>query len=219
MAEDRVLQAIEAASREIRKEKTRRIKEVNTWYDAEIRRCERVRRALPAAPETDSDISPSPGRRKSSPRVRTKRLSTSPKSVAGRREKVGRCIEESPDPVFIKEIARDLGLTAGSVRTAIHALEDEGRVRSVGTNSSTRYTTAKRRSSLASTQAPTQGSTEDRIVAVIRDRSHASADELGQALGIPVPEVIQVCAKLQAEEKIRMNRIGNKSVYLIGRRA
>jgi predicted transcriptional regulator len=109
-------------------------------------------------------------------------------------------------------------LTANSVRTAIHALEEEGRVRSVGTNSATRYTTAKRQSSLASTQAPTQGSAEDRIVAVIRDRSHASADELGQALGIAVPEVIQVCARLQAEEKIRMNRIGNKSVYVIARR-
>lgn len=219
MADDRVLQAIETAATEIRQEKTRRITEVNTWYDAEILRCERVRRALPAALETDLDNSPSPRRRKSSPRVRTKRLSTSPKSVAGRREKVGRCIEESPDPVFIKEIAGDLGLTVSSVRTAIHALEEEGRVRSVGTNSSTRYTTAKRRSGLASTQAPTQGSTEDRIVAVIRDRSHASADELGQALGIPVPEVIQVCARLQAEEKIRMNRIGNKSVYVLGRPA
>ena len=219
MGDDRVLQAIEAACMEIRKEKTRRIKEVNTWYDAEMGRCERVRRALPAAPGTGSENSPSPRRRKSSARVRTKRLSTSPKSVASRRDKVARHIEESPDPAFIKEIARDLGLTVSSVRTAIQALEEEGRVRSVGTNSSTRYTTAKRRSSLVSTQAPTQGSTEDRIVAVIRDRSHASADELGQALGIPVPEVIQACARLQAEEKIRMNRIGNKSVYVIARRA
>jgi predicted Rossmann fold nucleotide-binding protein DprA/Smf involved in DNA uptake len=219
MGEDRVLQAIEAACAEIRKEKNRRLKEVNNWYDAEIGRCERVRRALPAVQGADPDNSKKPRRRKSSARVRTKRLSTSPKSVAARRDKVSRYIEESPDPVFIKGIAQALGLTISSVRTAIHALEEEGRVRSVGTNSSTRYTTGKHRSSLASTQAPTQGSTEDRIVAVIRDRSHASADELGQALGIPVPEVIQVCARLQAEEKIRMNRIGNKSVYVIARRA
>jgi DNA-binding Lrp family transcriptional regulator len=218
MSDDRVLQAIETACAEIRKEKTRRIKEVNTWYDAEMGRCERVRRALPAVPGTSSDNSSSPRRRKSSARVRTKRHSTSPKSVASRRDKVGRYLEESPDPASISEMARDLGLTVSSVRTAIRTLEDEGRVRSVGTSSSTRYTTAKRRSSLSSTQAPTLGSTEDRIVAVIRDRSHASADELGQALGIPVPEVILVCARLQAEEKIRMNRIGNKSVYVIARR-
>jgi DNA-binding transcriptional regulator YhcF (GntR family) len=216
--DDRVLQAIDQACTEIRKEKARRIKEVNAWYDAEMTRCDRVRRVLPAAAGTTSADAP-PRRRKSNRRVRTKRLSTSPKSVAERRDKVDRYVEETTDPISIRAIARDLGLTANSVRTSIRSLEDEGRVRSVGTSSSTCYTTAKRRSDLTTKQAPTQGSTEDRIVAVIRDRSHASAEELGQALGMPVAEVVQVCAKLQAEEKIRMNRIGNKAVYVIGRQA
>jgi hypothetical protein len=114
---------------------------------------------------------------------------------------------------------RALSLTEHMAQTALRGLKKEGRIKVVGTGSATRYVPTDRSSSPLARRGPSQGSLDERICAVLKDRFHASEEELGQALNEPVAVIRQACARLQAEEKIEMRRIDHRQVYVIARRA
>lgn len=218
-----ILDAIDRACAGVARETARRIREANIWHDTELARLERARCALKpesteSTPATDKTAKPKPARprRGTKTRVTRKRLSpASPAEFAERCEKVVRLVEESTEPVALGYVVDVLGLTGHKAKRAIQALKDGGRIKSIGTGSSTRYIAAKPASVPLSRQAPTQGTLEDRIVAVLEDRHRATGEELAQALRKPLGEVVEACRRLQGEERIRMSRINDRAVYVL----
>jgi|GEM_PF-3201294 len=212
-----VVEAIDAEKREVGEEATRRIREIEASRDLDLNRLERARRALVdseiALGKTGSAItnpSSAPKRRR-----RRKRPSTSAESVAGRREAVFRQIGEQAGPVASGELARALDMSPHSVQFAVRQLLKERRIVRLGSSSNTRYDIRAGLSTEAAGALERQGTLQGRIVMTIKDRGYASPEELGQAIGEPVDRVLEVCAALQAEEEIRMNRHGGRAVYVL----
>jgi Mn-dependent DtxR family transcriptional regulator len=139
----------------------------------------------------------------------------SPKELADRRDKVGRFIEESTEPIALGAIGRALGLSSHRVTIAIQGLIEEKRIKTVGSGSATRYVAYDSGSGRLIRQAPTQGTPEERIVALLEDRHQATADELAQALREPVQKVVEMCGRLQAEERVRMSNLNGRQVYIL----
>jgi hypothetical protein len=219
----RVLEALDAARAETWQRAEREFKEVTTRRDSDLAKLDIARDAFtemdppsndePASNDAPAETRPGP---KPKRRMRRKGLSpASPKKLAERREKVARFIEESANPVQLKEIIRALGLTEHKAHAAITDLEREGRVKRVGVGASIRYMAADRQLSPLSRQAPTQGTLEERIVAVLEDRHQATVEELAQALRMPLGEVGKACGRLQGEERIHMRRINGRPVYVL----
>jgi DNA-binding Lrp family transcriptional regulator len=186
-----------------------------------------VRRILATGVET-SEPKPEPKREapssSSSERAKGKRsrrqvnrMSTSPRAVEERRAQVHRYVEESSEPASLREMADALRISKEACRTAILTLESEGLVTRTGTNNSVRYTTGRRTSPVVTKQAPTQGTLAERILAVIADRSHASAEELRQKLGEPIGRIATACSRLEDEARIRRSNINGRVVFLLTR--
>jgi hypothetical protein len=216
-----VLQAIDATRAETRHRAEREISAVEARRDAELGKLDRAERALVGGSgKAATKDPPKPTLAKSRPRpkgrVRRKHLSpASPKELAARCEKVARLIEESKSPPSFAEIVRALGLTGHKTRAAILILRKEDRIRQEGTGSGTRYVLAHPGVGRLSKQPPTQGTADERIIAVLEDRHRASREELAQALREPLDRVVDACGRLQREERIRMERYNDKPVYML----
>jgi Mn-dependent DtxR family transcriptional regulator len=228
-----VLKAIDAACADVRQETARRIREAEAWGSSELTRYDGLRQALATGAAIDGAAagdgtrsetergasptsSPTPKKRTRSRRP-PKRMSTSPRAVEERRAQIHRYIEESSEPVALRAMAEALGMSKEAARTAILTLESEGLVARNGLSNAIRYTTARRTSSVATKQAPTQGTLAERILAVIADRSHASAEELRQKLGEPIGRIATACGRLEDEGRVRRSNINGRVVFLLAR--
>jgi hypothetical protein len=206
---------IDRARAKVRVEAKRRIREAEAWQDSELATYDRACSAL--KPDREENTQPARARRRgATSRLRDKRQSpASREDLAHRRDKVARMVEEAKAPVALGEMVRALALSPHKAKLAVQGLVREKRIEPIGSGSATRYVPAKPSSTPIARQAPTQGTIEERIVAVLEDRHHASAEELGQALGEPLEGVIEACGRLQGEEKIRMTRINLHPVYIL----
>lgn len=225
-----VLEAIGAARAETCREAELEIREIESRRDTHLARLDSAERVLngssgPAREDTaaTTETKPTEPSKQAPPRrpsvkkrVRRKHLSpASPQQLSERRDKTARLLEESREGLSLGEIVHALGLTPHKAKLAIAGLIEEGRIESVGSGPTTRYVIANPASAPLSRQAPTQGTLEERIVAILEDRHHATAEELGQAVGEPVSRVAEACGRLQSEERIRMARINDRRVYVL----
>jgi DNA-binding Lrp family transcriptional regulator len=219
-----VVKALDAARVKTRKTAEREIKEVKARRDSDLLQLDLAERALAGGNESSGEDSKSaesmkskrsrPTRERS--RVHRKRLSpASAEDLADRCEKVTRVVEENREPVALGEIARALGLTGHKAKRALQTLKGDGRIKSIGTGSATRYALADPGTGRLSKQPPTQGVLEERIVAVLGDRHQATVEELAQALRKPTNVVAEACGKLQGEERISMSRFSGRPVYVL----
>lgn len=206
----------------------RQIQRICDWASREIRRIEERRdvevRCLEGAVNCVAGSGSARGERNRRPRStrskrgRRSRSSATPAAVNERREAVKRFVEEAGAPVSRGDISRGLGLTVHTVTTALTLLRNEGQVRRVGTNASTRYLPNKEGSHSGSS-SPTRdlssaGTLQGRILATIQERGWASPEELVQATGASREEVLRECGALVREEEIKMDRREGRSVYV-----
>jgi hypothetical protein len=215
-----VLQVIDAKRAETRRRAEREISALEARCEADLGKLDRAERALVGGGNASASDRPKPTPTQSRPkpkgRVRRRGLSpASPTELAARCEKVARLIEESKSKLSFGEIAHGLGLTGHKTRAAILILRKEGRIKQEGTGSGTRYVLAHPGAGRLSKQPPTQGTIDERIVAVLEDRHRASREELAQALREPLDRVVDACGRLQREERIRMERYNDKPVYML----
>jgi hypothetical protein len=220
-----VLTAIDTARAETRRRALEEIERVEARRDADLIKLDRATQAL--ADEGEPTVGPSPSPRTSPPpesdappkpkrRVRRKRLpATTQEQLAERCDQIARLVEESADGPAFKEICQTLGLTSHRARTGVQTLIEERRIKPVGTGSSTRYRPADARSGPLFRQPPTQGTLEERIVTILEDRHRTKPAELAQALRKPLQEVNEACGRLQAEERIKMDRHNGRPVYVL----
>lgn len=208
----RVVEAIEAEAREVREDAALEIKQIEARRDRELAKFKQAKLIL--AGGADGGHGDVPAKPRS--RRRRKRVSSSAKSVAERRESVFRLISESAEPVSSGDLVKELGLPTHPVHTALRQLLKERRIARLGSSASTRYVLRTGLHPAAAAGSRLRGTPEGRIVTTIRDRTYATAEELGQALGEPVERVLQLCGGLQAEGEIEMDRRGGKPVYVLG---
>ncbi len=219
-----VLEAIDAKRLETRQWAERAIKDVEARRDSDLNKLDRAARAVAsddqpttraprrqAPPKPEPEIQPSAKKR-----VRRKRLRpASQKELADRCDQIARLLTESRDGLPLGTIRDTLGLTSHRARTGIRVAIENGQIKPEGTGSATRYVSATPGANPLARQAPTQGTVEERIVVVLEDRSRATATELAQALRKPLQEVIEACGRLQAEERIRMERHNGRPAYVL----
>jgi hypothetical protein len=220
VADDGLLDAIDRACAEVDRETNRRIKAAEAWKKSQLAKYERARGALKE--EDDAADGPKPGSartRSGGHGRRRRRPPATPSELAKRRDEVARLAEESVEPVSRGDVMQALALTENMAETAIQGLKKEGRMTTVGTGAATRYAPTDRGSSPLAKQAPSQGSPNERIIAVLEARSHATEEELGQALNEPATAVRAACGKLLSEETIEMRRFDRRQVYVIARNA
>lgn len=217
-----VLEAIDAGRRGVREEEAARIKEIEAWREAELAKLERARAALTGdegEAERDGSQRPAPERRKLK-RRRSRRASTSAASVTKRREDVSRLIGEGAEPIASGEIGRMLDMSSPAVHTALRQLLKERRIVRVGVHAATKYTLRRgldgARGRPSGEPASRLGGTlQGGVVETIEDRSSATAEELAQALRVPLNQIVDVCGALQAEDEIQMSSRNGKPVYVI----
>jgi hypothetical protein len=213
----RVVEAIDAGAREIREDAALQIKQVQARCDLELAKLKRAKLALLGSTEVDRGSNEvrraTEAKRKRS--RRKGRISTSAKSVAERRDSVFRFISESAEPVASGELVKGLGISTHAVHTALQQLLKERRITRIGSSVSTRYCARTGLHPLVARESGPRGTLQGRIVTTIGDRSYASAEELGQALGEPVERMVEVCGALQAEGEIRMDRRDGRPVYIL----
>jgi predicted ArsR family transcriptional regulator len=139
--------------------------------------------------------------------------------MAKRREDVDRFIGETTEPVSSGEIAEALGMSATTVLTALRRLMDEGRISRVGAHAATKYTVRRGLDSVrtGSDRSPTgsEGTLQGLIAEIIKERSSATAEELAQALRVPLDRIHAECAALQREGEICMSNRDGKPVYVL----
>ncbi len=222
MDQQGVLEAIAEARIKTRRRATEEIEAIKARRQSELDKLEVAELALKGE-EKSTDAPHIPARRgahaSAGPRSRIRRKRSapaSPQELADRRASVVRLLEEESDPPSFAQIVRTLGLSSHKTRTAIRELMGKGRVESIGTGSSTRYVLVDDGSRQLRRQAPTQGTLEERIVAVLEDRHQATVEELAQALRAVAQDVREACGRLQSEERIRMSRINDRPVYVLG---
>src|SRR5215212_2236240 len=172
----RVVEAIDAGAREIREDAALQIKQIEAWCDLELAKLKRAKLALLGS--TEVGLGSPQGRLTSDAKGkrsrRQRRMSSSAKSVAERRDNVFRFISESAEPVASGELVKGLGISTHAVHTALQQLLKEKRITRIGNSASTRYSA---RTGLRSLSKP-RGTLQGRIVTTIGDRSYASAEEL-----------------------------------------
>ncbi len=221
MDDSGILQAIDRAEAKARRDAERQIREVQVGLTEELTKFSRARHGLQSEiepPKQRSTRLPT-SRRRSTKGRRTGLPKTSPEQLAERRDSVERLVEESRDPVPAGDIGRALALTPDRVKIALRGLTEERRVKPLGKGSATRYATGVKASRRTSKQPPSHGTPEDRVLVVLEDRHQATAEELSQALRIPLGDVVQTCGRLQGEERIHMRRINERPVYVLAVRA
>ena len=216
-----VIEAIDAAKREAREQAAVHIKEIEARLHAEIAKLDRAAAAMNGNDEAERGGQQRVVAAQRKPkRRRLKRASTSAAAVAKRCEDVFRFIGESPEPVASGEIGRALGMSSHSVHTTLGRLLNEGRIARVGAHAATKYTLKRGLDGLGgrppgSRTSMSNGTLQGRIVETIEDRSSATAEELAQALGVPLDRIIDACGVLQAEGEIHMNSRNGRPVYVI----
>lgn len=215
-----VLEVLEGQRQEVRQWMLAGIKSLEDECGDELRRLDRAAAALLGGVSRRSTVKAGP-EESPRPRSRTKRRSKrkrpgSAQAIHERCEAVFRFLDEQEEPQATGQIRGALRLSGFGAASALERLMEEGRVRRMGTGSGTRYE-AKRRASKSRQSSPgvaEEGTIQGRALTIIRDRGRASREEVAQALRV-APELIQrECAGLIAEEEIRMDRHGGKSVYV-----
>jgi hypothetical protein len=217
----RVVEAIDTEAQEIRKEAALQIAQVEVWRDLELTKLEQAKLIFAGHADADPGTSAAGGGQAEVPERRRrsgrrKRTSTSAKAVAERRDNVFRLISESAEPVASGELVKGLGITTHAAHTALQQLLKERRIARLGSSASTRYLARTKLQSPAARGSRPRGTLQGQIVTTIRDRTYATAEELGQALGEPVEHMVELCGSLQAEGEIQMDRRGGKPVYVLG---
>ena len=220
MDDSGILEAIGRAEAGVRREADRQVRKAQAWRDDELARYGQLRGALTTDNDSPAEEAPQPAvaRRRRVPKRRVKRKPLSPASyaeLADRRDKVHRLIEESREPVALGAICRTLGLTSHKAKIAVQGLMKEKRIEPIGSGSATRYVPRGSDSERLSKQAPTEGTRDDRILAILEDRHQATGEELAQALREPLRKVVEACGKLQGEERVSMSNFNGRQVYVL----
>jgi hypothetical protein len=219
----RVVEAIDAGAREIREDAALQIKRIEARRDLDLARFKQAKLILggnadpgagSAEHEKDREGRPEAPPKRQRTR-RRKRLSTAVRSVAERREQVFRFIGESGGSVSSGELVKGTGISIHAVHTALQQLLKERKIIPLGTSAATRYALRTGIRSVPARDSIVRGTLQGRVIATIDDRSYVTAEELGQALGEPAERMVEVCAGLQAEGEIRMERRGGKPVYVL----
>lgn len=219
MGDSGILEAIGRAEAGVRREADRQVKKAQAWRDDELARYGQLRSALNANSDSHAEApQPAVAKRRRDPKGRVKRKPLSPasqKELADRRDKVHRLIEESREPAALGAICRTLGLTSHKAKIAVQGLMDEKRIESIGSGSATRYVPCGSGSERLSKQAPTEGTRDERILAILEDRHQATGEELAQALREPLRKVVEACGRLQGEERVSMSNFNGRQAYVL----
>jgi hypothetical protein len=220
MGDSGILEAIGRAEAGVRREADRQVRKAQAWRDDELARYGQLRSALNADSDSPAEKAPQPAvaKRRHGPKGRVKRKPLSPashKELADRRDKVHRLIEESREPAALGAICRTLGLTSHKAKIAVQGLMEEKRIEPIGSGSATRYVPCGSDSGRLTKQAPTQGTRDERILAILEDRHQATGEELAQALREPLRKVVEACGRLQGEERVSMSNFNGRQVYVL----
>jgi hypothetical protein len=150
---------------------------------------------------------------------RGRRRPTVAAQAESRRQAIHRLLVERGRAMSFSEIRTALRLSEFSTRSALKRLIEEGKVVRTGTRATTRYTARDDEAGVAvivPTTGHDMGTRQGRILELIEDRGSASADELVQALRVPMEEIRTACGALLCEEEIRMASRNGRPVYTTG---
>jgi hypothetical protein len=208
---------LEAERRRVREWSSSVVKEVHEQRDGALRRLDEVAGTLGLA---------APPKATSTSRARSKKSSkpTAAARAAERRAAVHRFLSERGIPMAFREIQTAMRLSDFSTRSALKRLVEEGMVAQTGVGSSTRYQarmdgSAGNNVSAPAGPSPQIGTAQGSLLAIIGERTLASAEELGQATDLSAEEVERECGTLIREGEIRMARSNGRPVYILNKAA
>lgn len=140
---------------------------------------------------------------------RRKPAAGTPAEVQKRCDAVDELLAEKRVDLSSAQIAKQLGLTLHTVRTALTRLIEKKAVKSIGEGRMTRYRTLR---PLLTEQVET---TTGRFIEIVRDRGYASHEELAQALGISREQVVEIGGELVAEGELEMDSRSGRAVFIV----
>jgi DNA-binding transcriptional ArsR family regulator len=158
----------------------------------------------------EGDVIPAQVAKSSKSRSRRHKPSSgSPEAVQKRCDAVDDLLAERRDDLSAAQIAKELGLTIETVRTALTRLRKQKLAKLVKKGRTTRYRT------LRPPARDEGGTVEGRFAEIVRERTFASHEELSQALGVSYERVAEIGGAFVAEGEVEMDHRNGRAVYVI----